>query len=112
MPVRHVEDCHAVRAELLEVDRHGFAREQMYGDGVGGECIDDDEVVGPVVDVAQPPPSPMTPTEPSYAPAVFPAPLSGRLGKRRRDGSGLRPGNDALEAGGWAPPRGMTRSTR
>ena len=48
MPVRHMHRHHAVRAELLEVHRHGFAREQMDGDRVGGEGIDDDEVVGTV----------------------------------------------------------------
>ncbi len=35
----------AVGRELLEIDRHRLAREQVNRNGVGGEGIDDDHVV-------------------------------------------------------------------
>src|SRR5919108_416161 len=48
MAVRHMHGNHAMGTKFLQIDRHGFAREQMDGDRIGGERIDDDEIIGAV----------------------------------------------------------------
>ena len=53
MPVRYVHDHHPAWRELLEIERHGFAREQMDGYCIGGEGVDDDEVISSIGRVGQ-----------------------------------------------------------
>jgi hypothetical protein len=53
VPVRDVHDHHPARPEFLEIERHRFAREQMDRYRIGGEGVDDDEVISAVGRVGQ-----------------------------------------------------------